>query len=490
MPNIDKTNYLRGCQCSKLLWHSFNRRETIPAPDASAQAVFDQGREVGRLAQRLFPDGIDVGHNFCDLDRAVALTKEAIQSRRPTCEATFTSADASARVDILVPVGVDRWDLYEVKSSTSAKVVYLNDVAFQVRVLRDAGVNVRRAILVYIDNGYVRDGVVDVDGLFVQQDVTDAVDELLADVEDNIDRMQEVIALDQCPEVAIGPHCDKPYTCPLHDQCWAHVPEHSVFTLVRIGAKAFKLAEHGILDIQRIPHDFKLTPRQEIQRQVVLTGEPHIDRAAVQAFLDRLKYPVHYLDFETLGPAIPLFDNTSPFEAVPFQYSLHIQQAAGAEPAHHMYLADGTGDPRREFMESLRAALGDKGSIIVYNASFEKGVLTRCAEVLPEFKPWVNRVKRRVIDLHLPFKRFDYYHPAQRGSTSIKAVMPALTGRGYEELEIQEGGTASNEFMRVTFGNVTDAERQRVLSRLEDYCGRDTEGMVWIVEALREAVRG
>ncbi len=488
MPRLDKTNYLRGLQCLKLLWHSFNRRELIPTPDASAQAIFNQGRAVGHVAQRLFPGGIDLGQSWTDLEQAIARTRQALQSRGPMFEATFASGHAFARVDLLVPVGVDRWDVCEVKSSTSAKAVYLHDLAFQVRVLRDAGVNVRRAVLVHINNTYVRHGDIDINDLFVQQHVTDAVDEILAGVEDNIDRMLEVISLDESPVVPIGPHCDKPYTCPLHDQCWAHLPMHNVTTLVRVGGKSFRMMAHRIFGIVDIPDDFKLTPRQEIQRQAVISSQPHIDHHAVAAFLARLKFPVHYLDFETFGPAIPLFDGTRPFEAVPFQFSLHIQQAPGAEPQHHSYLAKGTNDPRQEFMQRLRALLGDTGPVLVWNASFEKSVLARCAEMYTEFKPWVASAKRRIVDLHLPFKRFDYYHPDQRASTSIKAVMPALTGRGYDELEIQEGSAASQEYMRVTFTDVSDDERQRVRRQLEEYCGRDTEGMVWIVESLRVAV--
>ncbi len=485
---LDKTSYLRGLQCRKLLWTSFHQPETIPAPDPSAQATFEQGKEVGRLAQCLFVGGIDLGP-VGDLELAVERTQQALASCRPLFEGTFASGRASARTDILVPVSAERWDLYEVKSSTSSKVVYVDDVAFQVRTLRDAGLHVRRSMLVYINSNYVRHGDLNADTLFIREDVTDQVEELMPSVEDNVSRMQEVIDQNQCPEVVIGPQCDKPYTCPLHDRCWAHLPEHNPTTLVRIGAKAFKLIERGILDIRDIPQDVKLTPRQEIQRQVVISGQPHIDRAAVKAFLARLKYPLYYLDFETIGPAIPVYESTSPFETVPFQFSLHIEQAPGAEPTHHMYLADGTADPRREFMEGLRAVLGDAGSVVVYNAAFEKGVLTRCAEFLPEFRSWVTRVKRRVVDLHLPFKRFDYYDPQQRGSTSIKAVLPAVTGQSYHELEIREGGAASQEYMRITFSDVPDVERQRVRRNLERYCGRDTAGMVWIVETLRLAVR-
>jgi hypothetical protein len=490
MPRISKSAYVQGLQCPKLLWHRFHEPEAMPEPGALAEAVFEQSREVGHLAKRLFPDGIEIGAGVIDLDQTVALTQAALEARRPLFEAAFDSGSAYARCDILNPVSGDRWDLYEVKASTSAKPVYIHDIALQVRVQRDAGINVRKYHVVYINNEFVRQGEIDPARFFVREDVTDAVDDLLPTVDDNLDRMQEVIRLEACPEVAIGPHCGTPYDCPLRNRCWSFLPEDNVFTLARIGAKGFRLLEQGITGIRQIPASFKLSPIQELQRQAVVSGKPHIDTATVAAFLKRLKHPVHYLDFETFAPAIPMFDGDGPFEQIPFQFSLHVERAAGAKPEHVMFLAEGTGDPRRAFMERLRAVLGDHGSVIVYNAQFEKGVLTRCAERIPEFEPWVSSVKHRVVDLLTPFKSFRVYNPQQRGSASIKAVMPALTGRGYDELEIQEGGTASMEFVRVNFGDVPAAERQRVRRQLEEYCGRDTEGMVWLVEALRKlAVR-
>ena len=132
--------------------------------------------------------------------------------------------------------------------------------------------------------------------------------------------------------------------------------------------------------------------------------------------------------------------------------------------------------------------MGETGTVIAYNAPFEKGVLDAIAEVHPQFKPWVQQIKRRVVDLLIPFRAFRYYHPQQLGSASIKSVLPAITGRSYKDLEIQEGGTASREFLRVTFSDVAKAEREKVRSQLEIYCGQDTEGMVWIVDELRNLV--
>lgn len=488
LPPISKSRYLQGIQCAKLLWHDCNTPTLIPQPDAQQQAMFEQGREVGNLAKKLFPDGIEVGHGVADVEQAVMRTEQALELCRPLFEATFATKLAYARVDILNPVGTDRWDLFEVKSSTSLKDIYLHDLALQVRVLRDSGIDLRRYFIVYINNEFIRHGEIDPNEFFIREDVTDRVDALLPSVEDNLEWMHDIVRLDESPVVQIGKHCNNPFGCPLQDQCWSHLPENHVLTLPRIGAKGFKLLNQGISDIHQIPDSIKLTSTQSIQRQVVTNGRPHINKSAITSFLKKLRYPVSYLDFETFSTAIPMFDGVSPFMQMPFQFSLHTQRTPESEPEHRMFLADGSGDPRREFIERLRSAMDDEGSVVVFNAVFEKGVLTRCAELFPEHMPWVESVKRRMVDLLVPFRSFHYYHPAQLGSASIKAVMPALTGRGYDGLEIAEGATASLEFLRVHFGDVPVVERQRVREQLEEYCTRDTAGMVWIVDELRGLV--
>jgi len=150
-----------------------------------------------------------------------------------------------------------------------------------------------------------------------------------------------------------------------------------------------------------------------------------------------------------------------------------------------MFLADGRHDPRPEFMLRLRDAIARTGSIVAFNAAFELGRLKERCEAMLNFEPWLEGVANRVVDLLNPFRSFHYYHPDQEGSASMKAVLPALTGRGYEGLASQEGATASLEFLRITFGEVSEVERQRVRRQLEEYCGQDTEGMIWIVDALR-----
>ena len=478
-----------GRQCSKLLWFRYNAKEEIPAPDEAKQAVFDQGTEVGELAQQLFPGGMVVAPGIINPQEVIAQTLESVRKRVPLYEAAFSFHGGYARADILVPVAGDAWDLVEVKSTTSLKEdVHLPDIAFQTFVLTGAGIKLRKCFLAHINNEFVRQGPIDPKKFFTLQDVTETVSAMTGDIPDQIEAMQRVIGAKAQPDIQIGPHCDSPYTCALHDRCWSFLPEASVFTLYRGGQKGFSLLQRGIQKLADIPADEPLTDIQAIQRAVLLAGHPHIDRPALAAFLSQLEYPVSYLDFETIGTAIPLFDGVRPYQQVPFQYSLHIVRQPDTAPEHHSFLAEDTADPRPAFMRHLREKLPTTGSVITYNASFETSRLNECCEPFPEYKPWLHKVTPRIVDLLLPFRGFRYYHPDQHGSASMKAVLPALTGGGYEHLTIQEGGAASREFLRVTYGEVPEAERQQVRHDLEAYCGLDTLGMVQIVDKLNRLI--
>ncbi|MGB7809982.1 MAG: DUF2779 domain-containing protein, partial [Polyangia bacterium] len=236
--------------------------------------------------------------------------------------------------------------------------------------------------------------------------------------------------------------------------------------------------------LQDLPRDIPVNAKQEIQLRAVRSRHAQVDSDALREFLDGLEYPLHFLDFETINPAIPVWDITSPYQQVPFQFSLHIVDSPGGKLVHHAFLADGTADPRPEILARLKRLLGQRGSIIAYSASFEKNALRACGEAYPAFAAWWAKAEPRVVDLLQPFRSFHYYHPDQCGSASLKAVLPAVTGKGYAEMEIADGATASQEFLRITFGKVSAAERRKVRAALEKYCGLDTEGMVWIVKAL------
>jgi hypothetical protein len=186
---------------------------------------------------------------------------------------------------------------------------------------------------------------------------------------------------------------------------------------------------------------------------------------------------------------VPLFDGIWPYQKIPFQFSLHVQATPDAEAQHYWHLADGPQDPRPELLMHLYELIGNEGSIVVYNQSFEQGVLRYLVTAFPEYCEWSEAVISRLVDLIVPFRSFHYYHPLQKGSVSIKAVLPAITGQGYEGLAIAEGGEANLRYLDITYGDVSQEERFRTREELLAYCGLDTQGMVRIIKRLEEVAR-
>jgi predicted RecB family nuclease len=194
------------------------------------------------------------------------------------------------------------------------------------------------------------------------------------------------------------------------------------------------------------------------------------------------EYPIHFLDFETIGPAIPKYGGTRPYQTVPFQWSNHVMHENGnLERQEYLCLEDK--DPREEFAETLLEALGEKGSIVVYT-TYEKGVLEGLAEHLAHYRDRLHAVIDRLYDLHVVVKNH-YYHPEFHGSFSLKAVLPAvLPSMAYENLEIQEGQMASLEYLRMIGPATPEAEKEKIKNDLLEYCAQDTLAMVRIREEL------
>jgi hypothetical protein len=502
-PFLSKSKYLAGLQCHKLLWYYYNAKEQIPAFDAQTQAIFDQGHLVGELAKSLYPGGIEIAGAVRDFGKLLELSKEALGKRKPLFEPAFksslkvpgaraktqktdaTAPDAFARADILNPVGTNGWEIIEVKSSTEVKDVNLHDLALQRYVYEQAGLSITKCFVLHINNEYMRKGDIDPAKLFTRVEVTNEVDDLMRSVPANLRVMGDVIRQKKSPDIAIGPHCSDPYGCQMQEVCWKFLPENNPLELNYFSkTKAFDLIGEGHLDILKLPASVNLGDKQQIQVEALRSGKVHVDKERIAEFLDGLEYPLYYLDFETFGTAIPMYDNVRPYEQIPFQFSLHSVGAKGTKPRHESYLADGKHDPRPEVLNNLRKLLGEHGSIIAYNAPFEKDKLKKASDMFDEYTEWYQSLEPRFVDLLAPFRSFHYYHPDQHGSASMKAVLPALTGKSYEGMEIAEGGTASMEYLRVTFGDVREQERLNVRRQLEEYCALDTEGMIWIVEKL------
>jgi hypothetical protein len=481
---ITKSKYLIGLQCPKYFWTHYNHPETIPDSSKSQENRFEQGDVVGELAKTLYPEGIDIPYN--DFNDSIEQTKKLLSLRKPLFEAGILADKYYSRVDILQPALNGAWNIIEVKSSTGLSDVHYDDVAFQRYCLEKAGIKASRCYLMHINNQYIRNGDLDPSQLFIKEDITSQAKEYSQGIETRLEKMHKVISSKKCPVVKIGPHCNHPYECLLKESCWSFLPEDNILTLYGIKkTKAFQMINDGILDVKDIPGDFKLNLRHRIQIDSIKDNKPYIDSEKIREFLDSLEFPVYFIDFETFGNPIPPYDCTMPYRQIPFQFSLHILNTPDSKPTHHGYLADGKKDPRPEILKRLKKLLRSKGTIMAYNMSFEIGRLKECADAFAEYRDWVNSLMPRFTDLLVPFRSFSYYHPKQKGSASIKRLTPPLINKTYEGMDIADGGSASAEYVRVTFGNAKEDERKRIYDALLKYCELDTHVMIDILNALR-----
>jgi len=483
---ITKSKFVAGTQFLKRLYLLVHEPELAAQPSESGQAIIDQGQEVGRLAREMFPGGVTVEPK--DREQAIRATRELMQNSERTAifEGAFEHGDVFVRVDILRRRSDQRWRLIEVKSTTDVKDHHLDDIAVQHRVLTRSGVDLAASCLAHVNRAYVYEGgPIDVWRFFKIKNLTKQVEELQPDVTLQLRSEFRVLTMPEAPRIPAGPQCSEPVTCEFFDHCNPALPEDHILRLPRIHAKTVaKLTELGIESIHDIPENYPLSCRLRRACSAVQMGRPWFDPKVKQEF-ERLEYPLCFMDFETVNPAIPRFAGMRPYDHLPFQWSVHLQRQPGAAAEHLEFLASDKSDPRPAFMSALCDALGDRGSIVVYYQQFESQRLDELASWLPRFSPRIKKIQQRLCDL-LPVIRNHVYHPAFGGSYSLKSVLPALVPEmSYDGLEVSDGQAAGLAWESLIDGNGGEAERQRKRKALLDYCGQDTLAMVGLVEMLQ-----
>ena len=484
-PRLSKSRFLAGAQCTLRLWYEAYARELAAAPDAMLEQVFATGRAVGALARERFPGGVLVDADHRHPADALAATRRLLADAAVPAlyEAAFEHEGVLVRADVLVRAG-DGWDLVEVKSTTGVKAVHDLDVAVQAWVLRGAGLALRRAGVLTLDRGYVwPGGAYDLQALFRLHDRGDAVAALLPDIGPEVARLHAVLAAGRAPDVAPGAQCAAPYACPFLAHCTRDVeaPEWPVTVLPNLREpRRAALEALGVEDVREVPADFELNGLQSVVRDATVRGADvvHGDLAAAIA---PPAWPVLYLDFETAAAALPWVPGTRPYDAVPFQFSLHGESRDGTV-WHVEHLHRDAGDPRPALARALLDAAGEHGAIAVYS-SYEKRVIGELAAALPELSAPLAALLPRLWDL-LPVVRGNYYHPAFRGSFSIKSVLPALApALAYDDLAIRDGGLAAARWLQALAMDDGEA-RDAVFADLREYCARDTLGLLHIRRAL------
>ena len=493
--SLSKSDYLKAIQCKKSLWFSKNRADLKPPLDDKTKAKFETGEEITELARNYFSGGVKAAESFFDVQKAVNSTNDLIaQNHSVIFEATaiIEADNCHARIDILrKSQNLESWELIEVKGSTSLKESHLEDLSFQYHVFTKAGFKIDRCFLMLLDGKYKRDGELDLNKLFKIGDVTEAVLEKQSEVEANKLDFLKALTRQFEPEVKIGAHCfekDGHYPqCDFKDHCWQEIPKYSVFDVCHRKKTAEKIVDQiesyrvEDLNIADFPKGIK-----EIDVRSYQQNKNHIDQTKIREWLDKLKYPLFFLDYETFQSAIPLFNNSSSYQQIPFQFSLHVQESVGGELKHFEFLHQERSDPREEFIKELIRLCTGEGNIICYYKSFEETRNKELAADFPNYANAINSISERMVDLWKPFNDRLIYSPKQQGSASIKNVLPAFTNLNYQGMEIANGSEAMGIYLDFIKGRKVD--EAKMINDLFSYCKLDTFAMVELIGVLRSNI--
>jgi hypothetical protein len=492
--NLSKSLYTRGIQCTKSLWLKKYKKDVLTPPSEATQKIFETGEEVGKLACELFPNGTKIEFDQNDFNSMINTTKKLIKEGiKNIYEASFTYDGIFVAVDILHINNDGSVEIYEVKSSTEVKDVYLHDASIQYFVLNGLGYNVIKTNIIYLNNQYIREDELEIDKLFCVVDVTDSIKELQNDIPTYLKTFEKVLE-DKTnePILDIGKHCFKPYECDAMAYCWKHIPTYSIFNISRLRIdKKFNMYRNGIINFEDIQDTSSFSLSQQIQIESEQQNKMLLNKEGIKEFLKTLTYPLYYLDFETFQQAIPEFKGISPFMQIPFQYSLHIEQTDGSLE-HREFLAECGVDPRYELAKHLVQDIPTDVTVLAYNMGFEKGVIRKLADSFEDLAPQLMAIHDNIKDLMIPFQKKYYYTPAMKGSYSIKYVLPALVpdmAQAYNNLElVQNGSDAMQAYPKLA--SIKDKnEVKKLRDALLEYCKLDTLAMVKVLEKLKESVR-
>lgn len=483
---LSKSKLMAFRQCPKRLWLEVHHPD-LREDSSATQASFSVGHQVGDIAQKLYDPkgkGVLIDPQAEGFGAAFARTQDLLQSAQPIFEAGFRAEGALAFADVMLPVkrgGKRVWRMVEVKSSTSVKDYHRDDAAVQAFLARACGVSLSAIALAHIDSLWAYPGGNDYSGLLLENDLTAEAFARSDEVRDWINEAQQIVAKKKEPRITTGAQCNTPYECGFYTYCQSQEAQAEQPIRWLPGRRDDELAAyieaHGITELRDVPDEL-LNDRQRRVKAVTLSGKAYFDQAAAAQALARQKLPAYFMDFETIQFAVPIWKGTRPYQQIPFQFSVHRLSRTG-KLVQQAFL-DLTGkDPSKAFAEALIAACGERGPIFVYNAGFETTRIRELAERFPPLAKPLLALNERVVDL-LPVARDHYYHPSQKGSWSIKAVLSALCpDLNYGDLDgVQDGGMAMDAFLEALTAQTSQARKSEIEQQLLAYCALDTYAMV------------
>ncbi len=501
---LSKSSFKKYLQCPSYFWFANNRPEVLQEKEIGdfEKSLAEQGKKVEQAFYKLFPDLKFVTAKGQD---AITETKALLQQGAShIVQAAFEANGFFAQADLVHFKANNHIDLYEVKSSSSmqnmgvedtaqvpSKEEHETDLAFQYIVATLAGFTVDNTFLVELNKTYTRQGEIAFSQLFTKNNVTANILKLLPGIRESMQQAMHIFAsYKEAPTTFCCKYKSRKKQCPAFPYLHPELTGYSYYDLPRIHESRIReFVDQGITRIEDIPAKNKLSDNQ--RDHVVCWNENReiIHRDEIERIFNDFHFPLYFLDYETYAPAIPVFEDTRPYQHIPFQYSLHIQHENGGETEHKEYLHSDSSNPIPAITAQLRSDIGDTGTVIVWHSTFENGRNKELAAAVPSLSTFLLSLNHRMFDLKDIITKRMYVHKDFRGSASIKKVLPVLVPElSYASLPINDGGKATSEWGRMVFELNDASEKETIRNQLLEYCRLDTLAMVEIYFKLKELI--
>tara|TARA_R110000765_G_scaffold9911_3_gene30874 strand:+ start:69843 stop:71312 length:1470 start_codon:yes stop_codon:yes gene_type:complete len=484
---LTKTDFIHYLNCPESLWLLKNRPEEYPngAFSLFLEKLIKEGYEVEEYAKSLFPQGVEISLNTTP-DYTLNKLKKEVFLFQPSF---ITDNNVFARIDVLEKLDDDSYHIYEVKSSTSIKKDkkhnHIKDACFQKFVLQENGLEVSKVSIIHLDKEYIKRGNIIPNDFLDIENVTEAVNTIYSAVVNEVNAATTFISKVSindsscsCRYKTRSNHCDS------FTYFNSNIPDYSIYEIGRISAKKVgELVDKDCTSIIEVPKSFELNTNQQLQVESAKQEKALVETRNIEKYLQKLKYPLHFYDYETYASAIPKLDGLKPHQHLPFQVSIHTL-AENGELTHYEYLLEKMEMPDRMITE-MKDFTHRQGTFISWHASFENSRNKDMMVLMPHYGEYLSYINEHTFDLEEIFKK-DYVDYRFHGSTSIKKVLPVLCPQfSYTELEVQDGTMALDTWGRMVLDQNFEEDKKITKSNLLEYCKLDTMAMVEIYFKLR-----